>query len=81
MPDTKFMCPVKHLLRFVSSCTVTLRGIDTQHFCIAPVSVLDDSDMIRNMPALHPEKLLVERVNKRPQDHTGVTSTTMPPFG
>ncbi len=81
MPDTEFMCPVKHLFCFVSSCPVSPWSVNTKHFCVAPVPILDDSDMVRYMPVLHLQVPLIQGLNNRAQDHSGVTSTTIPPLG
>jgi len=37
--------------------------------------------MLGDMTTLHPEVSLIERFEKGFADHSGVTSTMMPPFG
>src|SRR4030042_5211706 len=81
MPHAQFVCPVKHLLGFVGSCTVPLRRINSQHSCIPPVPILDDGDMVWHMAALPLKVPFVQGVDERAQDHSGVTSTIIPPFG
>ena len=81
MTDTEFVGPVQHLFGFVCPGPVSFCGINTQVFCIAPVSVLDDGDVVGHMPALHPEVTAIQGFNKGTKYQTGVTSTTIPLFG